>query len=248
MLSVAAKLGFSETAFVSKSSVATHKVRFFTPTDEVDLCGHATIATWSLMHQRKLHTQGTYTQETLAGVLSIQINEDGLVFMEQAPPTFFETIRPGELTSCLGIEEHDFHTYLVPQIVSTGLRDIMVVVKDEQVLTSIKPDLVLMSKISKHYDVAGLHVVCLLNDQGSIAAARNFAPLVGIPEESATGTSNGALLCYLKEHNMLPNQDIYRIEQGKSMNKLSYIYGRFEDKTVWIGGEATIADEIEIEV
>src|SRR6185369_17713524 len=55
MLAAAKEVGFSETAFVGKSNKADFKVRFFTPTDEVDLCGHATIATYALMqHNHKI--------------------------------------------------------------------------------------------------------------------------------------------------------------------------------------------------
>ncbi len=47
-------INYSETAFVERSDKADYKVRFFTPTEEVDLCGHATIATYSLLFQRSL--------------------------------------------------------------------------------------------------------------------------------------------------------------------------------------------------
>jgi PhzF family phenazine biosynthesis protein len=50
---IARELGYSETAFVQTSDVADFKVRFFTPVTEVDLCGHATIATFSLLLQLK---------------------------------------------------------------------------------------------------------------------------------------------------------------------------------------------------
>jgi PhzF family phenazine biosynthesis protein len=248
MLKIAALLGFSETAFVSLSSKATHKIRFFTPIEEVDLCGHATIATWALLFQRELHSAGAYTQETLAGILGIHISADGLVFMEQAQAQFFEEIADNEVATLLGINISSLHNILPAQIVSTGLRDILVAVKDQEVLTNLQPNLTGITEASKKYDVTGLHVFCLLNDDESLAAARNFAPLVGIPEESATGTSNGALLCYLRKHQALPAGVTYRIEQGKTMQQLSYIYGTLEADKVWIGGEATFINELDIKV
>jgi PhzF family phenazine biosynthesis protein len=54
MQEIAKKINFSETAFVSKTNFADYKVRFFTPTSEVDLCGHATIATFFLMSKINL--------------------------------------------------------------------------------------------------------------------------------------------------------------------------------------------------
>jgi len=50
MAAIAKNLGYSETAFLIKSNIADFKIRYFTPTEEVPLCGHATIATFSLLH------------------------------------------------------------------------------------------------------------------------------------------------------------------------------------------------------
>ncbi|HSX07555.1 MAG TPA: PhzF family phenazine biosynthesis isomerase [Candidatus Saccharimonadales bacterium] len=73
MLAIAQQVNLSETAFVSKSDSANQQVRFFTSTNEVDLCGHATIATWSLLKLLGRITNGGYTQQTLAGNLAITV-------------------------------------------------------------------------------------------------------------------------------------------------------------------------------
>src|SRR3989344_7333723 len=83
MLLISKKVGFSETAFVQKSDKADFKVKFFTPNAEVDLCGHATIATFYLLKDRQIIQAGKYTQETKAGVLAIEILQDKTVFMDQ---------------------------------------------------------------------------------------------------------------------------------------------------------------------
>ena len=243
MLAIAAQAGFSETAFVSASNKATYKVRFFTPTEEVDLCGHATIATWSFMYQRHLITAGDYTQETLAGILGVSVADDGLIFMEQAKAEFYDEISASSVAPLLGITEDELHPKLKPQIVSTGLRDLLVPLKNDSVLSRLRPDFEQMTDFSKQHKITGLHVFSLKNSPDSIADARNFAPAVGIPEECATGTSNGALLCYLKQHGVLPDQPIYRIEQGKAMDKLSHIYGKFVDDRVCVGGLAAFVGD-----
>ena len=71
MLKIAKEVGFSETAFVSNSNVADFKVRFFTPVNEVSLCGHATIATFNLLRDKEIISPGIYTQETKAGILKL---------------------------------------------------------------------------------------------------------------------------------------------------------------------------------
>jgi PhzF family phenazine biosynthesis protein len=67
MQQTACRAGFSETAFLLPSKIADFRVRFFTPTEEVDLCGHATIALFSLLRQEGKIKDGDYTQETKAG-------------------------------------------------------------------------------------------------------------------------------------------------------------------------------------
>lgn len=243
MLSVAQAVGFSETAFISKSNIATRKLRFFTPTEEVDLCGHATIASWSYLHQQGLIGQGDYTQETKAGVLKINIDKD-LVYMQQTAAHLYDQVDRAEIAPLLGIDVDDFDERFKPQIVSTGLKDLLVPVKNEAVLEALNPVFDNIAKMSREHAITGLHVFCMTGREDSLLIARNFAPLYGIDEESATGTSNGATLCYLQAQGALPEQDEYRIEQGKSMGELSYIYGKFIDDVVWIGGQATVIDKI----
>lgn len=223
MLAIAQQVGFSETAFICDSQKATKRLRFFTPTGEVDLCGHATIASWSLLRQRQLVTDGLSTQETLAGLLKVRVRHDGLVYMEQTGAEFYETFGLEIIAPLLGVETADFNQDLRPQIVSTGLKDLMVVVKDDSILNSVRPDLEAIAAYSKSNDITGIHVAALSNGQTPLAFARNFAPLFGIDEESATGTSNGALLCYFKEHGVLPRRDEYMIEQGRVWARLHIV-------------------------
>lgn len=240
MLAIAAEVGLSETAFVSESDEATRKVRFFTPTVEVPVCGHATIATWSLLYKLGELSAGTYTQETRAGLLEVEIR-DGLTFMEQTPAQFYEEIAPAEVAGMLGIQSENFHAALCPQIVSTGIRDLLVPLADKSILARLRPDLGAIADFSGQHDISGFHAFALSEDGQLLASTRNFAPADGIPEECATGTSNGALLCYLKDKGVLPQQNTYLIEQGEAMGRLSYIYGMFRGDVIWIGGEAEIA-------
>jgi PhzF family phenazine biosynthesis protein len=238
MQSIATHAGFAETAFVCMHKNATRQLRFFTQTNEVDLCGHATIAAWALMHQKGELPAGDYTQQTKAGLLRIAIMKSGLVFMEQNPARFYGGIPMSSISALVGVHDDVFHDSLKPQIVSTGIRDLLVPVREKAILFQLLPDLPEIKKFSIKHDISGLHFFALLEDNESIASTRNFAPRDGIDEEAATGTSNGALLCYLAKESRLPEKEIYRIEQGEAMDRLSYIYGKFVDDVVWIGGAA----------
>jgi PhzF family phenazine biosynthesis protein len=238
MQDIAKEVGFSETAFVSKSIKADFKVRFFSPSEEVDLCGHATIATFSLLRDLNYVGLGTYTQETKVGVLSIKV-EKNYVFMQQKKPYFGKTIHNNNIKTCFN--NIDFDHRFTPQIVSTGLKEIFVGVKNLEVLNNLKPNLNTIEELLIQTDTVGMHVFCL--DHEVDAYGRNFIPIFGIEEESATGTSNGALSCYLYQHHHKKNA--FTLRQGYAMNqpseiKTSLIIQNQKIVDVWVGGTAII--------
>jgi PhzF family phenazine biosynthesis protein len=257
MQEIARQVGFSETAFVMPSNQADFKVRYFTPNDEVDLCGHATIALFYLMKAQHIVEVGMYTLETLAGILEVVVQNNGEVYLSQALPEFGEIVDRQKIAESLGIPTEDLHAELPVQIVSTGLRDILIAVKHVDVLPKIIPDFQLIAEISKANLVVGYHVFALEPDaEAALAECRNFAPLYDIPEESATGTSNGALLCYLHKYNQLsdPNDTIYTIRQGYTMNRPSEIRAKLtldisnEITEIQVGGVAVHIKNIRIQL
>ena len=254
MLFIAKEIGFSETAFVSPSKIADYKVRFFTPSDEVDLCGHATIATFAHLFKSGKIKAGQHTQETGAGVLTVEVKENGDVFMEQSLPVFSEIVPKEKIAESLGILPEAISGSFPIEIVSTGLRDMIVPIKSLADLKSIKPDFEMIKNISKDHDAVGYHVFTLETENNGTAQCRNFAPLYDIPEESATGTSNGALACYLWKHGkgLVKSDQVLTFEQGYTMGRPSEIKGivkvDFSDKKeqiekILIGGKAVIWGE-----
>jgi len=241
MRRIAAEVGYSETAFVMKSNQADFRVRFFTPVEEVDLCGHATIATFNLLRELEIVQKGEYTQETKAGVLKLRISEED-VFMEQNRPIYGEIIPLEEIKDCFTSDTDYMDTTLPVQVVSTGLPDIIVPVKDIKTLHGLQPNYQKISEISKKYNVTGIHAVTLETLHSSSGHCRNFAPLFGIDEESATGTASGALASYLMKYVEGISQEMI-FEQGYSMNQPSEIKveltgNRDELKSVFVGGKA----------
>lgn len=255
MKKVAAVLGFSETAFVLQSNVADFKVRFFTQNEEVDLCGHATIATFYAMSSLNLLKQGKYKQETRAGILGIEIHNDNFIMMDQTTPVFSEVIDKDEISDSLNISTSEISSDLLVQVVSTGLRDIMVPVKSIEILDMIKPNMEKVKNISQKYNAVGYHVFSLKSLYGANAYCRNFAPLYGIPEEAATGTSSGALGCYLYYYGKINGEQASNIifEQGYSMKRpseirVSIVAKRNEIFEVKVGGKASNLTLTEVEI
>ena len=247
MQNIAKKIGYSETAFVMKSDKANFKVRFFTPIDEVDLCGHATIAIYNLLRDLGHIKKGDYLQETKAGILKIKVYEDS-VYMQQNIPQFMEIVEKNEIMNCFGKISFDYIGETPIQIVSTGLKDIIFSVRDLKTLWLLEPDYEKMIELTEKYDVAGIHVFCTETLEGNTTHARDFAPRYGIKEESATGTANGALACYMLKYLGYNRKEIV-IEQGDCMKTPSRIYVELkirntEIEEVYVGGKAIIVEDI----
>jgi len=255
MLLISKKVGFSETAFVQKSDKADFKVKFFTPNAEVDLCGHATIAAFYLLKDRRNIQAGKYTQETKAGVLAIEILQDKTVFMDQKLPQYSDILDNSVVAESLNIPPSSMRDDLPVQIVSTGLKDIFIPIKNLNDLTQIKPNFEKVKEISKNFDVIGYHLFALETKFGATAHCRNLAPLYDIDEEAATGTSSGALSCYLFKYRKIEKGQINDLifEQGYSMNRPSEIRAKLETNgdnitRVSVGGIASNIQEIEVEI
>lgn len=247
MQNIAAELRFSETVFVKPMDCNNFDIRFFTPVSEVSLCGHGTIAAFgAMLYSKKVEENTIYTMKTKSGALSVFIRDE-FIMMEQACPAAGPVITDlDELEGALGISKYeigDVKYNLKPQAVSTGLFDIILPVKSRDALNSINPDFQLLSKLSNHYKVVGLHAFTL--DSGFYTACcRNFAPLYGIDEEAATGTSNCALTYYLYMNNIIHEFDKdYVFLQGEKMNRPSRIITRLACKdnlSILCGGASRI--------
>lgn len=124
----------------------------------------------------------------------------GAVRMEQNRPVHGEMLTVQELAGC--VEAGAVHANLPVQVVSAGLRDILLPMAYRRELAALAPDLEAMKALSRARDVTGIHAFALSEEAGDTACCRSFAPLVGIGEESATGTSSCALACYLAAHGL----------------------------------------------
>ncbi|MGF1741913.1 PhzF family phenazine biosynthesis protein [Vibrio profundum] len=251
-LDIARSVGYSETVFISSDDEADFATSFFTTTNEVDFCGHATVAAFSTMLKLGRITAGTYTQRTKAGLLPVTIESDGMVTMEQALPKKSAHFTYKEIANIIGIDAEILSSTKLPiETISTGLADIMVPVPRGQ-LDLIQPSDQLIADFCEQHDVVGLHVFELYApDSQFTASCRNFAPRFGISEESATGSSSGALACYLTEHLSLGGSYIF--EQGRAMNCGSLITASVESEgsvitRVKVGGSAKISGTVEFRV
>lgn len=238
MQALARHLGFSETAFVGPLEHGARRVRFFTPTAEVALCGHATIASWHRLAELGWIEDGEHHMLTGAGPQLVRVDR-GLVAMTQNPPQFGPLVEPAQVAAVLGLQIDDLGE--PAQVASTGLHKIFAFVRDAATLARVQPHLAGIDALSRSVGAIGIYVLSLDAPAGVTALARNFAPVVGITEDSATGTSAAATACLLHHRGLLMGTRAL-IHQGDAIGQPSALEVELEMGTqlgVWVAGRAT---------
>ena len=257
MKHISKELVVSETAFVFPSNVADFKVRFFSPTVEVDLCGHATIATFFTMALKGKFSpkkNNVITQETKAGILPVNIyyNDDNKidkVMMTQSKPIYKNIhFNISLVADSLKVDVKDIDDSLPKQIVSTGLFTLPICIKSYDALKNIKPDFEKVKKICDKMGAGSFHVFTFETiEPNSIYHARNFAPAYGINEDPVTGTANGAVSSYLVKHKIIKDKSLI-CEQGDIIGRPGRVFVEINKDVIKVGGKARIVQEREIEV
>lgn len=244
MLQIAAELRYSETAFVRQHSGKEFTIRYFTPKAEVELCGHATIGTFALLHQ-EIGIEGHCLCHTKAGDLSIEVGQQ--VMMQMAVPRIVGTIADTEgIYQAIGVT--NYQPDLPVQIAYSGLPDIMIPVANVQVLNGLQTNMDTIAALTRQYDAVSFHVFAF-SDDGHTAHVRDFAPLYDIPEESATGTANAALTHYLQQNGCIPTSGDFTFLQGEAMERPSVVRTHVAlDGSIYVGGTAAIVAKGELMV
>ncbi|SMB83192.1 PhzF family phenazine biosynthesis protein [Deinococcus hopiensis] len=201
--SVAAKMGLSETAFVSPSATADFKLEFFTPTRQIAHCGHATIATFSLLAQQGQLRGQTSSKETIDGRREIMLDGDR-VYMQQLAPKFTPlgetSVTLPQVLGALGLTPDELLSGAAPLVVNTGNAFLVIGVNSNAVLAGLQPDMEKIGEISDALQLIGVYAFApAVQNPNHHADARMFAPLYGIPEEAATGMAAGPLGAYLHQ-------------------------------------------------
>ncbi|AUX08434.1 phenazine biosynthesis protein PhzF family [Halalkaliarchaeum desulfuricum] len=241
---IAAELGASETAFLFPSTAADRRIRYFTPETEVDLCGHATIASHGLLSANGELAPGVHTLETNDGVLEIELEEDGTVWMAGEEPSVRQ-VDPDydRLADALGIDPaalSDVGADLPTAVASTGLAFLVVPVAFLEGLGGATPDFEAIEELSAAHDVAGVYAFTFdtLSAESTLHA-RMFAPAVGVPEDPVTGTASGACGAYLDHVGAFDGDapEELRFEQGHFLDRGGIVRVRLDDG-IHVGGTA----------
>jgi PhzF family phenazine biosynthesis protein len=249
MQAIARELNASETAFLLESDEADRRIRYFTPTQEVDLCGHATVASHHVLADEGLEA-GTHTLETNVGVLDIDL-ADGLVWMTQNSPEIREVdVAYETVAEALGVRETaltGMQEDLPLARSTTGLPFLMVPVEYLSDLSDMTPDMDAIEQLADEHDCTGLYTFTFDTlERASTLHARMFAPGAGVPEDPVTGTASGACGAYLDQFGAFdPTPERMQFEQGFFVDRGGYAVVEASEATaegvVRVGGEAVVA-------
>lgn len=208
---IAREMSLPETAFILPTSAdgANLRIRWFSPTVEVPLCGHATIASFHALAAEGLYGMshnGTYrfTIETLSGLLPVTVEkseENVDIWFGLNLPTFTRAgIQKLDVMRILNISLEEFETGL-PIVADKYL---YVPIRRLHTIFSLKPNLFAVSQFLSNRNLSGLCVFTTETvERGSSAHSRFFAPNLGINEDPVTGSANGPLGVYLFENGVL---------------------------------------------
>jgi PhzF family phenazine biosynthesis protein len=193
MRRVAAEMNLSETAFahpLPAGAGADWALRWFTPTVETNLCGHATLATAHALHGDGA-TDGTVRFGSRSGVLVAHAHQDGTITLDFPAAPAAEAPVPDDLADALGATPEAAY--------GTGaLGDLLVVLADEATVRALTPDVAALAGLADRDGVRGCIVTAAASDpgRGYDFVSRFFAPAQGIPEDPVTGSAHTALAPY----------------------------------------------------
>jgi PhzF family phenazine biosynthesis protein len=219
MQSVAQEINLSETAFLLQE-VSGYRLRWFTPTVEVDLCGHATLASAHILWETNRLGRDKIAQfYSRSGSLTARLEGDWIQLNFPVKRLELVTI-PEELSTVLGIR---------PVFVGKNQFDYLVEVESEEILRSLQPDMTRLSQIP----VRGVIVTCASTTPGYDFISRFFAPRVGVPEDPVTGSTHCCLTPYWSEK--LHKQSMTAYQASRRGGELRL---RLENDRVLITGQA----------
>jgi len=215
MQNIAMQNNLAETAFLLKSDVG-YSLRWFTPGVEIDLCGHATLATAFVLMTYVDTAMTSINFHTKSGVLSVVRNNEMFV-MDFPSRNPLPCAIPDSLEIALGTKVLETHLS----------RDLLVVVENEEAVQRLKPDLSLLSEVD------AFAVIVTAKGHSCDFVSRFFAPNAGIPEDPVTGSAHCSLIPFWS--NKLGKNKLYARQLSK---RGGVIDCENCDERVKIGGKA----------
>ncbi|MCC5811769.1 MAG: PhzF family phenazine biosynthesis protein [Ectothiorhodospiraceae bacterium] len=186
MQRVAAEMNLSETAFLVPQGTDRWDLRWFTPTVEVELCGHATLASAHVLWQERGNSsEALHFHTRRSGVLITRRMKDGITMDFPADPPSAIPVPEG-LTEAMGE---------APRWIGRGKHKVLYVLDSEAQVRALQPDLSLLGAL----DIHGVIATAPASGADYDFVSRFFAPAMGVPEDPVTGSAHCCLAPYWAE-------------------------------------------------
>ena len=219
MQAVALEMNLSETAFLVEEEGGFH-LRWFTPTVEVDLCGHATLASAHVLWEDGHLPPGAPANfRTRSGWLSAT-KADGWITLDFPATPVEREVDPSEIASALGVPVRSAWK---------GRFDVLAEVESEAALRSIAPDFGRLMTV----DARGIIVTARAESAGFDFVSRFFGPKVGVPEDPVTGSAHCTLGPYWAERLGRPEMVAFQASSRGGVVRV-----KLEGDRVHLGGRA----------
>jgi PhzF family phenazine biosynthesis protein len=242
MQSIAAQVGYNETAFLLPAQQADWHFRFFSPAQEVDLCGHATIAGFCALYDNQRLTKSDLLLQTRVGNLpiSVEILQDRAhIWMTQSAPRFvpFEGDHAA-LAASIGLQPDDLVGDLPIVYGSTGVWTLIVPVKGLDAMRRMSPHNASFPAVLEQMPRASIHPICFeVVDAAADMHARHFSsPYSGTVEDAVTGTASGVMGAYYNRY--VARKELLLVEQGLEIERDGRVLVEVNADTVRIRGTA----------
>ena len=256
MQTLAREVNCSETAFIltSRDPGADLRIRWFTPAQEVKLCGHATVAAiHALCEVGHFNLAPGRLQilyiETLSGVLPVTVDfthpdEAAWVWLSVPTASFTDLSQPqlDAIAAALSVPPAR-----LTGVVDSLNRDVLVRIESLEQLQTLSPDFTTLANLGQREQWRGYCVFSTETLEPSSAAhSRFFAPQAGIPEDPVTGSMSAPLGQYLSQLPLqsMPNtasktrSKTLQLEQGDSLGRSGRVQVNLQEPTPKIGGQA----------
>lgn len=185
MQAIAAENNLAETAFLVPQG-EDYRLRWFTPTVEVPLCGHATLASAAVVMERLKTGRTKVVFHSASGPLTVMRQASGGYVMDFPARRSARADAPAGMREALGV---------APVEVYVNSFNYMAVLDSEKTVRSLKPDMAAVARL----DRSGVIVTAAGEGGGYDFVSRYFAPAKGIPEDPVTGSAHCSLAPYWAE-------------------------------------------------
>ena len=252
MKNIAMDINQSVVVFVRQLDRDRYLTRFFTPDGEINLCGHATIATFYALAENeyimsKEDGVKNIIQHTKIGKIPVELDYKNSkiqnVYMNLNVELREKYEAPEGVLRALNLGPNDIGLEIKGSLnmekISTGTCDILVPVKNEEILSSISLSRDEAIKISREEEIISIHA--FTTQDGKEIKQRTFSPIIGADEEFGSGTSTAATMHYLKA-NDLAKSDSILATQGDYIGRVSKVITSLgkNDKKIRVGGRAYV--------